>query len=50
MTKQEIKKEIERLEEKKFYNNMVDRWTAENYKRDTELTNQIRELKKLLDK
>lgn len=50
MTREEIKKEIEKLEDRKFYNNMVDRWTARNYEIDRELTIQIRNLKEELDK
>lgn len=48
MTKQEIQKKLEELEERKFYNNMVDRWTKENYEFDFFLRNEIEKLKKEL--
>ena len=50
MTKQEIQNKIEELEERKFYNNMVDRWTNENYELDFFLRNEIEKLKKELTK
>lgn len=50
MTKQEIQNKIEELETRKFYNNMVDRWTYENYMIDTELREKIKKLKEMLDK
>lgn len=50
MATEKIREQIEKLETRKFYNNMVDRWTNENYRIDKELTDQITELKKLLDK
>jgi len=49
MTREKIREEIEKLENRKFMNNMVDRWTAANYQIDRELTEQIRNLKNLLD-
>lgn len=50
MTKQEIQNKIEELKERKFYNNMVDRWTNENYELDFFLRNEIEKLKKELTK
>lgn len=49
MTREKIREEIEKLENRKFMNNMVDRWTTANYQIDRELTEQIRNLKNLLD-
>ena len=45
-----IEERIEQLENRKFYNDMVDRWTATNYQIDRELTEEIRKLKNMLDK
>lgn len=50
MLKHEIEKRIEELEERKFYLAMKDRWDFEDYKLDTELFNEIRKLKEMLDK
>lgn len=45
MRKEEIKAKIEELETRKFFNNMVDRWTWENREIDRELTKEIAKLK-----
>lgn len=50
MTRQEIQNKIEELEERKFYNNMVDRWTNKNYELDYFLRTEIEKLKKELTK
>ena len=50
MLKHEIEKRIEKLEERKFYLAMKDRWNFEDYKLNTELFNEIRKLKEMLDK
>ena len=48
MTRQEIEKQIEELEDRKFYLAMKDRWNKEDYKRNDDLNKQLRELKKEL--
>ena len=48
MTKQEIEKQIEELEDRKFYLAMKDRWNREDYKRNDDLNKQLRELKEEL--
>ena len=48
MTRQEIEKQIEELEDRKFYHAMKDRWNKEDYKRNDDLNKQLRELKKEL--
>ena len=45
-----IKKEIERLEELKFNIDMIDRWTTEDSKRYDEVCKKLRELKESLNK
>ena len=50
MSVQEIKNRIDELETKQFYLNMKDRWSGMDYTLDTRYTNEIRNLKKLLDK
>lgn len=50
MSVQEIKSKINELETKQFYLNMKDRWSGMDYTLDTKYTNEIRNLKKLLDK
>ena len=50
MTRQEIQNKIEELEERKFYNNMVDRWINKNYELDFFLRNEIEKLEKELTK
>ena len=45
MRKEEIEAKIEELETRKFFNNMVDRWTWENREIDRELTKEIAKLK-----
>lgn len=49
MTKNEIKERIDRLEDLKFYLNMKDRWTTENYRTMNRYHNEIQELKKQLE-
>ena len=48
MTKEQINKQIEALEERKFYLNMKDRWNREDYKKNDDLNKQLRELKEEL--
>ena len=48
MTRQEIEKQIEELEDRKFYLAMKDRWNREDYKRNDDLNKQLKELKKEL--
>lgn len=48
MTRQEIEKQIEELEDRKFYLAMKDRWNREDYKRNDDLNKQLRELKEEL--
>ena len=50
MTREEIKKEIEKIENRRFYRNMKDRWTNTDRQDDTNDCNKLRELKKALDK
>lgn len=50
MTKKEIKEKIEKLEMRKFYLNMVDRWAREDYNRMDEINKELRNLKEMLDK
>lgn len=50
MSVQEIKSRIDELETKQFYLNMKDRWSGMDYTLDCRYTNEIRNLKKLLDK
>ena len=49
MTKREIEEKITKLEENLFYLNMKDRWNNRDYDLYTELTNEIKKLKKGLD-
>lgn len=49
MTREEITKRIEDLEERKFYLRMVDRWTAKDYEYFDKWNREIRELKKELE-
>ena len=49
MTKNEIKERIDRLEDLKFYLNMKDRWTTEDYKTINRYHREIQELKKQLE-
>ena len=49
MTKNEIKEKIDRLEDLKFYLNMKDRWTTEDYRIINRYHNEIQELKKQLE-
>ena len=48
MSKQELRKRLEAAQEKKFMNEMVDGWTAENYRLDKELKAEIKALKEQL--
>ena len=48
MTRQEIEKQIEELEDRKFCLAMKDRWNREDYKRNDDLNKQLRELKEEL--
>ena len=48
MTRQEIEKQIEELEDRKFYLAMKDRWNKEDYKINSDLNAQIRTLKEEL--
>lgn len=48
MSKQELRKRLEAVQEKKFMNEMVDGWTSENYRLDKELKAEIRALKEQL--
>ena len=48
MTREEIKKEIERLEEREFMINMVDRWTYEDRKALNVIEKRLKELKEML--
>ena len=48
MTKQEIEKQIEELEDRKFYLAMKDRWNREDYKKNDDFNKQLRELKEEL--
>lgn len=50
MTREEILKEIERLEKIKFMHEMQDRWTQEDFDFNREITVKIQNLKKILDK
>lgn len=47
-TKEEIKKQIEEFERKKFYLDMKDRWESDDYSYSRELSTKISELKKML--
>jgi hypothetical protein len=49
MTREEIKKRIEDLEEKRFYLAMKDMWNKEDYRKNDEWYTEIIELKKLLN-
>ena len=49
MTKNEIKERIDRLEDLKFYLNMKDRWTTEDYRTMSRYRREIQELKKQLE-
>lgn len=48
MTKEEIKKEIERLEEREFMINMADRWTYEDRKALDAIEKRLKELEEML--
>lgn len=48
-TKEEIEKQIQEIDEAMFMNNMNDHWTDWNYKRDSELRDQKRNLEKELE-
>lgn len=48
MTREEIKKEIERLERREFMINMADRWTYEDRKALEAIEKRRRELEEML--
>ena len=48
MSKQELKKRLEKAKEKQFMNEMIDGWTSENYRLDKELKEEIKALKEQL--
>ena len=50
MTREEIKKEIEKIEDRRFYRNMKDRWTTTDRQNDMNDYNKLKELKEALDK
>ena len=50
MTKQEIEKRIEDLEERRFALAMCDRWTQEDYDLNDRLLEEIKKLKAELNK
>ena len=50
MTRQEIEKKIEELENRQFMLNMVDRWTNEQRRLAWEISDEIRNLKAQLRK
>lgn len=49
MTREEILKEIERLENIKFEHQMKDRWAQEDFDFNREITTKIQNLKKELN-
>ena len=50
MSRKEIKERIEKLENRQFMLNMVDRWTNEDRRLAWEIENEIRNLKAQLGK
>lgn len=50
MSKQELRKRLEAVQEKKFMNEMVDGWTSENYRLDKELREEIKKIKEEIAK
>lgn len=50
MNKQEIEKRIEELENRRFFLQMKDYWNFNDYRQDDELKEEIKNLKKMLDK
>ena len=50
MTKEEIKKRIDELEDDIFFLAMKDRWNKRDYELDTKWNNELKELKKELEK
>ena len=50
MTRQEIEKKIEELEDREFYLQMKDRWDWKDYEISRKRKEEIRELKKELEK
>ena len=48
MTRKQIEEQIEKLEERKFYLNMKDRWIREDYKRNDEINEALKEWKEAL--
>lgn len=47
-TREEIKRRIEELENREFLYNMIDRWTEEDRRAVRAITEEIRNLKKVL--
>lgn len=45
-TLEELKKELEQAEEDDFMNQMIDRWSSDNYSFDTNIKKKIAELQK----
>lgn len=50
MTRKEIEKKIEELENRQFMMNMIDRWTNEDRRLAWEISDEIRNLKAQLKK
>ena len=50
MTRQEIEKKIEDLENRRFYLAMADHWSRKDFELDDKWYREIRELKKELEK
>ena len=50
MTRQEIEKKIEELENRRFFLAMKDFWDRKDFELDDKLYDEIRELKKELEK
>lgn len=45
----DIHEAIEKLEKERFYLSMKDHWTAEDFRRNSELKEEIRQLKEMVD-
>lgn len=50
MTKKEIEKRIEEINDNRFYLNMKDHWINEDYRKDNNYKEELRKLKEMLDK
>lgn len=48
MTRKQIEEQIEKLEERKFYLNMKDRWSKEDYTRNNDINQQLKALRESL--